>query len=241
MQHSSVEKLFKDQTEQYSQRDQYKESPIAKLILKKLKERNLGRKIEICEFGGGPGQLLDMIQKVYPNTSSTNVEIVDTYKKFLVSKEIRYIKGSVLNSHFKDGSFDLLIMRNVIHHLVGENLIQTRSNQSLAIKELKRLLKPGGIIFIEELTNSSEFACKVIYLVSKINSKLKLSFMGVNPNTIIYFSTPKRLLRLLHEFFDGDCIIKEELILAEADLKTKIMHLGFKMYNTVFSIENKYR
>ena len=94
MQHESVKKLFKEQVRHYSHKDQYKHSPLTQLILECLKNKKTNKKIEICEFGGGAGQLLNEIGKVYPKANLTNVEIIDDYKSFLTSKKVRFVNSS---------------------------------------------------------------------------------------------------------------------------------------------------
>src|SRR3989338_5383509 len=148
MQHASVQDLFKEQIEHYSKKEQALDSSIIPQVLKWLKNKKNRKKMDICEFGGGAGQLLNKIRKSYPKANYTNVEIVSKYKKYLPSKDIKFVTGSVLNSGFPDNSFDILIMRDVIHHLVRNSYQETVNNQKLALQELRRLAKPGGVIFI---------------------------------------------------------------------------------------------
>ena len=226
MQHASVKKLFKEQMLRYSHKDQYKHSPLTHLILEWLKNKKTNKKIEICEFGGGAGQLLGEIRKSYPNYSYSNVEIVNDYKQFLVSKEIAFVLGSVLNSHFPDNSFDVLIMRDVLHHLVGRNYKETLYNQTFALKELKRLVRPGGVIFIEELTNESELATRIIYHLSYLNSKIGVHIpsLFVNSYVIVVFLTSAKLLNFTRSVF-GEKNIKTQMLGVETKWYFQILHL----------------
>ena len=63
MQHKSVKNLFKEQVEHYSKKDQAINSRIIPLVLEWLKNKKVNRKINICEFGGGAGQLLKEIER----------------------------------------------------------------------------------------------------------------------------------------------------------------------------------
>src|SRR3989344_2591414 len=209
MQHRSVKKLFKDQIQHYIKKDQAANSKVISLVLEWIHDKKHKKKIKICEFGVGAGQLLNEIQKKYPNVSCTDVEIIDDYKFFLVSKKITYVTGSVLNSSFPDNSFDVIIMRDILHHLVGNTYNETQKNQKKALQELKRLVRPKGIIFIEELTNESEIATRLMYYFSKLNSTL-LSFaslFNVNKNTIVAFFPPRNLEQFCKEVFDNEKII----------------------------------
>lgn len=240
MQDASVRKLFQEQINYYSKPDLGTESLIIPLAIQWIKSKKFQRKIEICEFGGGAGQLLNEIQKNYPNTSCTNVEIIDDYKSFLVSKKIKYIKGSVLNSGFADESFDILIIRDVLHHLIGGSYKETKKNQQDALRELKRLLRPGGAIFIEELANQSEIATRLIYYFSKLNSTFIsfASIFNVNRNTIVAFFNPKRLEQLCRDVFRKEKITVKKYDNPKKSFKfSQLLHFGAKGSKMVIVVE----
>lgn len=226
MQHASVKKLFKEQIRHYSENDQYKHSPLKHLVLEWLKRKKPKKRIEICEFGGGNGQLLYQIQRIYPHTALTNVEIIEEYKRFLVSKRVRFVLGSILDPKFPSGAFDIIIIRDVLHHLVGDSLQETFHNQRLALMQLKRLVRAGGAIFIEELTNESELATRIIYYLSWLNTKIGVHIpsLFVSKNVIVAFLTSNTLLTMCNQVFGEKNIEKQEL-----DVKVKwyftLLHL----------------
>lgn len=240
MQHASVKELFKEQVRIYSHKDQYTHSPLVHLILGWLKDKKINKKIEICEFGGGAGQLLGEIRKSYPDYSYTNVEIIKDYKQYLVSKKIVFVIGSILNSHFHNNSFDVLIIRDVLHHLVGENYEETADNQKLALNELKRLVKPKGVIFIEELTNESEIATKIIYYLSKLNSKVGISIpsLQISSNIIVAFLTDRKLLDLCSLIFGRDNI-KEQVLNLETKWYIALLHLFGRLEKTIITAKKQ--
>ena len=240
MQDRSVEKLFKEQVGHYSQEDQASDSHITSLVRGWMNKHKRSGKIRICEFGGGAGQLLNRIGKFYPNAELINVELIDEYRRFLVSKKIKLIVSSVLNSEFPKNSYDIILMRNVLHHLIGKNLEETSKNQKQALRELKRLTKPGGAIFIEELTNPSKVACLLIYFLTKVNSVVRLRFLSfyVNPNAIVYFFTPTRLSKLYVEVFGEESLLVKKISRVKTDLIRRILHLGRETYMTTFVIRN---
>lgn len=226
MQHSSVEELFREQIKRYSKKGQYERSPLLELALKKLQQKDFSKPVAVCEFGGGAGELLNEIKKVFPKVSVTNVEIVNDYKSHQVSKKIRFILGSVLDSKFKNNSFDFIIMRDVLHHLVGRNYNETLHNQTQALKELKRLVKPGGLILIEELTNESEIVVRLIYYLSFINSKIGvyIPFLFISSRTIVLFFTSNKLLSFCRIIF-GEKKIKSRILNIESKWYFQILHL----------------
>lgn len=228
MQHISVERLFREQLQRYSHKDQYKHSPLTHLILEWLKEKKADGKIEICEFGGGAGQLLGEIRKSYPNYSYTNVEIINDYKQLLVSENIKYVNTSVLDSTFADSSFDIIIMRDVLHHLIGGSLKETTENQERALYELKRLVRSGGAIFIEEFTNESEIATRMLYYLSWLNTKIGVHIprLFISKNVIVAFLTSSKLLNMCNQIFGKKNIKKQELVVEAKWYFTLLHFLG---------------
>lgn len=198
MQDPTVEKLFTEQIEHYSKSKTAGKSPLIELFNKWYAAQPVKKKLEIGEFGGAAGQLLAAIDNICHHSNLTNIEIVAGYERNQVLKKIKFINGSVLDSNLPDGYFDVLIMRDVLHHLIGQNLAETRANQLKALKEIKRLLRPEGIILIEELTNKSAFICKLIYHLSRINSKIGIRApkWEISPNTIVAPLTPAELSSL---------------------------------------------
>lgn len=212
MQHASVKKLFKEQVKHYSKDQQYEKLPLLRVILEWLHNKKYKRVLKICEFGGGNGQLLNQIQRVYSHTVLTNVEIIYDYKRFLVSKRIRFVLGSILDPNFPDEAFDMIIIRDVLHHLVGESYIETLNNQRIALMQLKRLVRANGVIFIEELTNESELATRIIYYLSWLNTKIGIHIpsLFISRNVIVAFFTSRRLLALCNQIFGKKNIEKQE-------------------------------
>lgn len=246
MQHASVKKLFREQLGHYSKSGQYEHSPIATLVFEWLKNlpagrqgKKLNKKIEICEFGGGNGQLLNQIQRVYPHTTLTNVEIIDDYKRLLVSKRVRFVLGSILDPHFSNKAFDVIIIRDVLHHLVGGSYRETLHNQKVALMQLKRLVRPGGVIFIEELTNESELATRIIYYLSLLNTRIGVHIpaLFVSKNVIVSFLTSNKLVTLCHRIFGEKNIGKQEL-----EVKAKwyftVLHLLGGLKKNVITIKS---
>lgn len=97
--------------------------------------------------------MLNQIAKLYPKVKLTNIEFIEGYRKHQVSSKINFICASILNSNLKDKTFDCLIIRDVLHHVIGQSFRESKENQKTALKELWRLLRPGGAIFIEELVS----------------------------------------------------------------------------------------
>ena len=96
------------------------------------------------DIGGGTGFLLDLI--------SDKIEkymLLDISREFLEFAERRGISTCRGDVHFlpiRDGSIDVIFSINSLHHL---------DNPSIAIKEMRRVLKKEGKIFILDFNKNT--------------------------------------------------------------------------------------
>jgi ubiquinone/menaquinone biosynthesis C-methylase UbiE len=239
MQDNSVERLFEEQLEHYSKTaSSALRSPLIKLFSKWVKARKIKKTLKIAEFGGAAGQLLIELNKKYLNSQLTNIEIVQSYQKKQISRKIKFIKGTIIKSELPSKSFDVLIIRDVLHHLVGKNLAETRLNQQKALKELKRLVKPGGIILVEELINQSLWAGKFIYYLCKLNTflKIRIDKLEISPETQIALFNGKTLTETFEKIFPKKAIICSQFI-ENKNIKGRLVHLGAPYGKMIYQIQ----
>jgi len=241
MQHQSVRKLFQEQLKHYSSTNtSAKNSPIISFFVKWTQKQKINRPLKIGEFGGASGALLIQIKKMVTSPVKLyNIELIKSYQKYQVSKKIKFSQGSILHSQFPKNSFDCLIIRDVLHHLIGKSLKETLQNQEVALGELKRLLRPNGVLFIEELVNCSDLAARMIYFLSKTNSQigLRVQSLEISPSTIVCFLTPKRLQRIIQEIFGTESIVQKEFFVTEKRWQVKVAHLGVQSGKLILAIK----
>ncbi len=234
-----VKELFIEQAGYYSLSGcSVGDSPLSKSfsLWQKNKKEN---ELKIADFGGAGGQLLDVLaKKSNKKLKLYDVELVESYKKHLANQKIVFVNKSILNAGFKNDYFDCIIIRDVLHHLIGFNLSDTQKNQERALSELKRMIRPGGLILIEELVTTSIFSSRIIYALSKINSKIgfKNKFLLISPNTIVSFLTVDELNRLTKKVFDCQQI-RIDKIPWNRELSSRLLHLGAKNWKMIISIK----
>lgn len=192
-----VAKQFEEQLEFYtsearSARDSRIVSFLAEALARDASPRAHGR-LRVCEFGGADGILLRSLrERLGEAVELTNAELVDAYRPRQASPAIRFVRTSILQPEFADASFDVVIARHVLHHLIGDTLAATRANQARAFAELARVTRPGGLVLVEEHLNPSAFACRLFYYLSRMATQLKmrLPWFEVTPYTVVAFLTP---------------------------------------------------
>jgi ubiquinone/menaquinone biosynthesis C-methylase UbiE len=111
-----------------------------------------GRSIKgkrILEIGCGNGKGTVMINK-YFNPSTIDAVDIDrsmiVKAKRVVAENVKLKVGSATNLKYKNNSFDGIFDFSIIHHI---------SNWKEALKEVRRVLIRGGMVFIEEMSIES--------------------------------------------------------------------------------------
>lgn len=237
MQHPTVKSLFQEELEHYADPKQATDSYLISRIFRWFLKRH-NRNISVCEFGGAAGQLLSVIAGRYPNAKFINAEIVPEYQDRLVSKKITFQLRSILDSGFADRSFDVIIIRDVLHHLIGANYLETALNQHIAIKELKRLIRPGGAIFIEELTSGSKVISRIIYELTKVNARIgiRIPTFSISPNVIVSFMSSQELIKKCENEFGVDYVQKETIPI-KMGIAYHLAHFGDRVAKVVLIIQ----
>lgn len=67
----------------------------------------------------------------------------------------RLASADALALPFADGAFDHAVAPLVLHHIAGKRVAQARRNLRVALAELRRVLAPGGRVWISELCVSA--------------------------------------------------------------------------------------
>jgi len=114
-------------------------------------------------------------------------------------KNIKLIKGNVLNLPNNLKSFDKVLMNMLLHHLTGENISQNFSNLRKSIKQTKKTLKKKGELIIVESCVPKWFNLfeKLVY---KFASLVLLKFMNHPP--VFQYTKEQILEELIEQGFE---------------------------------------
>jgi len=167
-------------------------------ILNLISKTNL----KICDIGGASGVFMDQIllnakYNVYPFILDVDIY----YKDKLVNSKIQFIHGSILDSQLKTNSFDIVTFRDLLHHLVSNNIKNTLFLQNFALNEIFRIVKKGGYVLFVEQVNIIHTFSKLIYILSKFMNKfrLKLDFFRTG-RVVVFFLSSKLIEKLLLKY-----------------------------------------
>jgi ubiquinone/menaquinone biosynthesis C-methylase UbiE len=110
-------------------------------------DKNFTKKLDLIRKLVSSGDLLDagaaygfFLRQSKEYFNSTGLEI-SPFAISIAKKEfgLNINEGNIEKTNFPDGNFDLITMWDIIEHLV---------NPFIAVKEVFRILKPGGFVFI---------------------------------------------------------------------------------------------
>lgn len=122
----------------------------------KLKEILSGesKDLKVLDVGTGLGFFIEVLQESLPGYSSiigidTKEEVLDKAKAKYEDKRIEFRCMDAENTEFESNSIDVISISNTLHHL---------PNKEKVLSEMKRVLKPKGLIIINEMIcdNQSE-------------------------------------------------------------------------------------
>lgn len=155
--------------------------------------KKMSGNINLLEVGGGSGALLDLILNESKTEICCNVEIAFKNYKYQCNNGINLIGGNALKLPFKDKTFDFIIMKNVLHHLVGKTIKESRKNVEICLTELKRVVKLRGYIILVEQYNMSKSFSAIIFYITILFSKFGFDYFNFNKNVVVNFLTPEEI------------------------------------------------
>ncbi len=100
----------------------------------------------IIDIGGGSGGFGNLARSSHPKARVICIDL----EPRVVDNGVEHIEGSGLDLPFKDSSADLITVHAMLHHVPNE--------LDKAMKEVYRVLRPGGFLIIQEPLDKNPFA-----------------------------------------------------------------------------------
>jgi ubiquinone/menaquinone biosynthesis C-methylase UbiE len=171
---------------------------------------------KILEVGGGSGYLLDMLAEDAGKNRLVNCELAwQTYRQ-QVNPRISLIGGDALHLPFEDNAFDYVIIKNILHHLVGGSRRASRKNTIQAATELERVSRNGAALFVVEQFHQCRICADVLFYLSLIFSlaRIQVVSFGIRRDIIVSFLTPKDIRSLFNNPSTQETFLDRQIHLA---------------------------
>ncbi len=160
------------------------------------------------DLGGGPGRFSDLLLATY---ESASVVVADSSELLLSRnrphprKTVVGVDASRLAEAFDHGSFDVIFVHRLLHHLVGDSYAESIAFIEAVLCQCAAVLKPDGRLSIIENIWNGRFidglASRLLYhatssrLVAPISRRLGANTAG----TGVCYLSDRLLVRLLRQ------------------------------------------
>lgn len=194
--------------------------------------KNCHDKSSLIDIGCGTGNLLKYISD---NTALNIFYGIDVSKKCLLKTHEKVncttICGSILDSQFIKSinqKFDIALMGAVLHHLIGKNRKESKSNAILAIMNAIKLLRNNGLLIIIEPVFYPPAIMDILFLVKKHVSKItskRIEIFGKWNNIgapVVSYYTNEELFSMIEQI--NNCKIVDQ------DIKEKKVGFIMKLF-----------
>jgi len=114
---------------------------------KKYIERHLFPGAEVLEVGCGPGSIMRAITTSHPRVNATGIDlsairIRQAAESHSHNSRMRFFCGDARQMKFGSGSFDVVCSRMLLQYI---------PDKEVAVTEMVRVCKPGGVVFMQDL------------------------------------------------------------------------------------------
>lgn len=146
-----------------------------------MEQAKIDKGQKILDIGCGTATLTILIKKSYPDAEVTGLDgdpgILEIARSKVSSSGliISLDKGMSFDMPYEEGSFDRVFSSLMFHHLTRQDKIQT-------LKEVFRVLRPGGELHLADFGKPHNFMMYLISLVTRLGEETGDNIKGMLPN-----------------------------------------------------------
>lgn len=144
--------------------------------------QHVGPAARILDCGCGPGSITVGLARWAPDGHTTGIDIgadqlegARALARDLGLTNVAFRQGSIFELPFDDASFDVVFSQTVLFHV---------PHPEKALAEIKRVLRPGGVVALRDAINASMFIWPDDPLVHELSRVVRLGALrsGGNPD-----------------------------------------------------------
>jgi ubiquinone/menaquinone biosynthesis C-methylase UbiE len=134
----------------------------------------------VLDLGCGTGTLTILAKQTHPDSEVAGLDgdpkvlEIARAKARKAGVEIAFQEGMAFQLPYPDGSFDRVLCSLVLHHLTTEN-------KQRALKEVRRVLRPGGELHVADFGKPDNFAAYLISLIIRLFENVTDNIKGLLP------------------------------------------------------------
>lgn len=175
---------------------------------------------KILDVGTGTGDFLTVLKSVFAKAEFTAVDPLDSSLEEAKSKfaDVSFEKMVAENLEFENESFDVAAISMALHHL---------SDIDVALAEMKRVVKPGGWIIVNELVSDDLNAAQQVHkMLHHLRSKIDRMTGEVHNETFTKAEVTEMVtaagINILFQFEDKKT---ETFVTEEPEIEAKVEKL----------------
>ena len=189
-----------------------------RIPVEEIKKMKGDSKITILDLGSGEGRSTQTLKENFP---LAQVVAFDLCKKGLLNTNesiVNKVQGTTLKLPFKEESADVTVLCGVMTNLTDKDpklAIQARQD---AIREIARVLKPGGMCIISDFNREHQLSNYPVNYerhglitgelgtIAVFDPDAKITFVGKSDEEIVSLKNSSSLRRYTHHYFPEELI-----------------------------------
>jgi len=121
----------------------------------------LAPKEKIIDVGGGTGLIAKVLRSKKQNDDIMVIDLSRSMLQKVKDPTLSVVQGDVTAFPLKDETFSIAILVNTVHHIY-------ETKQQAALREVFRILKKQGRVFIIEISHPNTFLSNLFIKIEKI-------------------------------------------------------------------------
>ena len=143
---------------------------------------NRGSGSRLVDIGGGSGQFAALVKDACPDIQVSVVDPSIELMRRIPRQDIAKVQGWLPSCLNVTGPFDFVHVKEVLHHITGRSVVESKSLAMESLLATKRILNPKGYFSVHELYYESYLHPKLtrtmIFYVLRVQNRLKIRIPG---------------------------------------------------------------